>query len=225
MNGWWPRAIGGVLLLLGISGTAQAQRTVRWDAVDVTAHLDATGQLRVTEAQTIVFDGAWNGGERRFSVNPGQQLWLTGLSGPRRGGSGPMAEDARLDDVGDYSMRGTTLRWRSRLPSDPPFNDTRLRYEIRYVLSGVLGRDGDRYVLNHDFAFADRDGPIDRLSVRITLDPIWQPLSELKPTYTAGPLPPGRSFVLRLPLAPARAVELSTSPRRSPHPTSGDQVT
>ena len=38
-------------------------------------------------------------------------------------------------------------------------------------------------------------------SLHLSVDPIWKPLTELKGTYAAGPLAPGTSFVLRVPLA------------------------
>ena len=53
------------------------------------------------------------------------------------------------------------LRWRSRLPSDPPFDHTELVYEIAYKLSGILVKQGGAsYTLDNDFAFPDRDWPI-----------------------------------------------------------------
>ena len=50
-----------------------------------------------------------------------------------------------------------------------------IRYEIRYVLSGILLKEDDQYRLDHDFAFPDRAGPIERFALRLTLDPAWQP--------------------------------------------------
>ncbi len=106
-----------------------------------------------------------------------------------------------LDDVDDYAWTDrTTLRWRSRRSSDPPFADTAIRYELRYELAGILLKDRDGYTLDHDFAFRDRDGTIERFVLRLTLDSAWQPVSDVRTVYTAGPLPPGETFVLSLPL-------------------------
>jgi hypothetical protein len=33
--------------------------------------LDAEGALHVEETQTIIFNGDWNGGERRFDIRDG----------------------------------------------------------------------------------------------------------------------------------------------------------
>ena len=167
----------------------------------MTAHLDADGMLNVVEAQTLVFTGDWNGGERTFNIRPRQRLTLEGLSRIDPGGPKALAEDSSLDDIDEYGWTdGQTLRWRSRLPSDPPFSATPLRYELRYSLSGVVLKDGDTYRIDHDFAFPERDGPIERFELHLTLDAAWQPLSGVRPVYTAGPLSPGTSFVLTVPL-------------------------
>src|SRR4029079_7179522 len=85
-------------------------------------------------------------------------------------------------------------------PSDPPFSGTRITYAIHYRLSGILLKDEDRYTLDHDFAFPDRVGEIARFTRALTFDDDWMPLSDMRPSYNAGPLAPGRSFVLTIPL-------------------------
>ena len=148
----------------------------------------------------MVFTGDWNGGERTFTVRRGQ-FSFKGLSRFGDGGFRPMVADPKLDEIDDYSLDGTRLRWRSRRTSDPPFAGAPFRYQVRYALSGILVKEGDHFLLDHDFAFADRKGPIDRFVLHLSLDPVWKPLSELKGTYAAGPLAPGTSFVLGIPLA------------------------
>jgi hypothetical protein len=190
-----------ILLLAAVSSVAFAQRELRWDRLDVAAHLDADGTLNVSETQTIVFDGDWNGGERRFTIHPRHKLTFVGLSRIDASGNHELREDDSLDDVDEYAWTdSTTLRWRSRVPGDPPFANTTLRYEIRYALSGILLRDDNTYTLDHDFAFRDRDGVIERFALRLTVDPVWQPVDELRSDYTAGPFGPGKTFVLTVPL-------------------------
>lgn len=189
------------LLLCVCPSSAWAQRQLHWDRLDVAAHLNADGTLTVAETQTIIFTGDWNGGERRFNIRPRQQLSLTGLYRDDAGAWRELSQDSSLDDVDDYAWAdGHTLRWRSRRPDDPPFAATPIRYELRYELSGILLKEDDSYRLDHDFAFPDRDGPIERFALTLTLDPVWQPTEPVRPLYTAGPLAPGRSFVLALPL-------------------------
>jgi hypothetical protein len=189
-----------LLLLLLCSTPASAQRELHWSRIEVSAHLGAAGDLHVTETQTMVFTGAWNGGERRFRLRPRQKLFFEGLYRGTPGGWQKLTEDSRLDDVDEYAWSDArTLRWRSRLQSDPAFDGTGLRYELRYVLSTVLLKEDEGYRLNHDFAFPDRSGDIRNFVLRFSYDPAWQPVADLRPVYTAGPLPPGQSFALNIP--------------------------
>ena len=111
-----------------------------------------------------------------------------------------------LSEVDHYDWTDAkTLRWRSRFPSDPAFENTEKIYEIAYTLSGILTRQGSGYVLDHDFAFPDRDGAIERATVALTLDPAWQAESKLPPVSHASRLVPGEGFRVRVPLAYAGA--------------------
>src|SRR4029079_9284023 len=103
-----------------------------------------------------------------------------------------------IDDFAFTDPR--TLRWRSRLSTDPPFAHTPLTYVLEYDLAGILLKRDDGYLLDHDFAFPDRPGAIDRFELHLTFDPAWQPASEVRPTYTAFGLAPGQRFVLTIPL-------------------------
>ena len=94
-----------------------------------------------------------------------------------------------------------TLRWRSRLPSDPEFQETELVYEIAYTLSGILAKEGSVYVLDHDFAFPDRTGPIERFTLELSLDPAWRPREQFSGSLQRRGLVPGEGVVLRIPLA------------------------
>lgn len=201
MRGLAPRALCAVLLVAGLPAPSLAQRELHWATLGVTAHLNADGSLAVVEEQAIVFTGDWNGGERIFNVRPGQSLRFEGLSRWADSGWQALRESSDLAEIDTYAVsNGRTLRWRSRRTSDPPFDKTTIRYQIRYSLSGILNKDGDRYTLDHDFAFPDRTGTIERLDVRLTLDAAWQPSQPLPPSYTASGLPPGRSFVVTVPL-------------------------
>jgi hypothetical protein len=120
MTGLLRRVVCFAVILFCTQPALLAQHELHWDAMTVTAHLDVNGSLAVAEEQTMVFSGDWNGGERVFSVRPRQTLSLEGMS--RWNGSGwqPMREDGSLGSVDDYSLTdGRTLRWRSRLPTDP----------------------------------------------------------------------------------------------------------
>ena len=187
------------LLSLGMSRTALAQREMHWDALEVSAHLLAGGKLDVTETHTMVFTGQWNGGERRFRTLPRQTVTLLAVARWVDERWKRLTEDSRLDSLDEFAWTDSgTLRWRTRRPSDSPFANTAVRYQLHYVLSPVLFEEAGGYRLDQNFAFADRDGTIARFVLRFTHDPAWQPLSTLREAYTAGPLPPGGGFVLNL---------------------------
>ncbi|HWC65627.1 MAG TPA: DUF2207 domain-containing protein [Thermoanaerobaculia bacterium] len=197
-------SIAAGLLAAAIPFAASA-RTLHWRSLEVRATLDRDGLLHVSERQNMIFDGEWNGGERKFRVEPGQQLTFDGMAriDARSGESVPLV-DGDLSQVDHFAfVDAKTLRWRSRLPSDPPFANTEIDYVLDYKLSGVLEERGGKYRLAHDFAFSDRDGPIDRFTLDFTLDPRWKPEGAFPGRWEAGPLAPGRGFVVRATLASA----------------------
>src|SRR5215468_6341699 len=200
------------MVLFWVARDAQAaERELHWDSLDVAARLAANGVLDVTERHATVFTGDWNGGERVFNVRPRQKLEFISLERIEEstGRAEPLRQTVRPNAVDEYSWAGRqTLRWRSRLPSDPPFANTRLTYVLHYKLSGTLLREDEQeYRIDHDFAFPDRPGPIERFTLNLDLDPVWQPLGKYQHRYSAGPLEPGESFVVNIPLGYSGSVE------------------
>lgn len=197
------KVIGALVALAIASVPAHAQRELHWSDVRVDARLAEDGTLRVVETQTMIFTGDWNGGERQFDIRPRQHLTFEGM---RRidpsGQAHVMREGGEQLAVDEYRfVEGHTLRWRARNPSDPPFNNTPITYELTYSLSNILQREGDNWVLDHDFGFADRPGAIENFSVRLLeLTPTWQPTMAFNGQYSGRNLPPGEGFVVRVPL-------------------------
>jgi uncharacterized membrane protein YgcG len=189
-----------IMAVSGLSASASA-RSLYWDRLEVKARLDRDGRLHVVERQAYVFTGNWNGGERIFNIRPEQRLSFHRLTriDPASGESkevrwGSLSELDRYNWFDGHKR----LRWRSRLPSDPPFDNTPITYELEYTLSNILTPEGDgTFVLNHDFAFPDRSGPILRYSLDLELDPSWQPLADLSTHLERGRLEPGEGVVLR----------------------------
>jgi hypothetical protein len=167
----------------------------------------------------MVFTGDWNGGERIFDVRPGQALRLHGILRGEGGVWKPLTEDASLDSVDDYSLADPhRVRWRSRLPGDPPFAGTVIRYQLHYALAGILLKGDDEYVLDHDFGFPDREGEIRDFELQLMLDPAWQPQTDVPPVYRGSNLAPGERFVVTVPLrfiGEGEPAALDT--RRPPH--------
>ncbi|MBC8646064.1 MAG: hypothetical protein H7X85_02785, partial [Thermoanaerobaculia bacterium] len=203
------------------SATAAAQeRELHWQSLDVRARLGADGRLQVTETHGMVFTGDWNGGERGFRLDDGQRLRLRGVSrrDPQTGETVPLVE-GDLSQVDHYGFTDSkTLRWRSRLPSDAPFDKTALTYVIDYELSDVLQpREGGEFLLDHDFAFRERPGVIEDFRLTLEVDPAWRSGGDLPARIERRALPPGQGVVVTAPLrytregAPA-GVRLGASP-------------
>lgn len=201
-----------LLIPLGSTSTLAAQeRSLRWPAIEVTAHLDADGRLALRERQTMLLSGDWNGPERRFAVPFGQSLALRGITrvDPATSQRYPLRA-GELDAVDEFRwFDNYTLRWRSRLPSDPPHAATTLVYELELDYDNILQPHPDSantYILDHNFAFADRFENIDRFTLTLTLDPVWDAPSGFTGQYEGGPLLPGENFTITIPLRHTGAV-------------------
>ena len=124
----------------------------------------------------MVFTGDWNGGERDFRLGAGQSLTFERIRRLDPGtNEGRDLVRGNLDAVDHYDFTNpTTLRWRSRLPSDPAFSGTELDYEISYTLAGILRQEGNAFVLDHNPALilVGHGGPLAATDVRRRLDAI-----------------------------------------------------
>ncbi len=182
---------------------AAQERTLEWPSMHVDAHIDANGNLRVRETQTILYNGDWNGGERRFTVGLQQRFNFEKMVRVDSAGAGDITMvGGDLDLVDGFDLTDShTVRWRARHPTDPPFVNARRTYRLEYNYSNILIPDGTTYRLNHDFAFADREGPIDAYTLDLSADPVWG----TPPGFTGhfGPvrLDPGYGFVVDISLA------------------------
>jgi uncharacterized membrane protein YgcG len=210
------------LLALVLPGTALAEaKSLHWAELAVHARLDAGGVLHVEERHVMVFTGDWNGGERRFNLRLGQRLTLQQLRriDPATGSARPLVE-GDLGQVDHYAWADhDTLRWRSRRPADPPFQETAIPYVLDYTLSGVLEKSGGLYHLWHDFAFPERSGEIVKFSLDLALDPAWRPVAEVPGHLERRDLPPGESVLVKADLAYQGAAEDRLAGIRAATPT------
>lgn len=218
-----PAAVAGVAAspiaqpAPGAPATAQGtdERTLHWDGIRVEAHLAADGTLRVREHQQPVFVGDWNGGERTFRVRLGQTLRVNAMArlDPVTGDTLPMRRGS-LDRVHEWAMLdGNTLRWRVRAPSDPPLQAELRPYIIEYTVANAVMVREDGFLLDYDFLFADRAGPVRRFVLELSLDRAWVPATALPPRYEATDLWPGRGFAVTVPLRYAAAGWPAAVPR------------
>ena len=204
-----------LLALSVVDGLAEDKR-LDWRRLDVAATLDRDGRLHVVETHAMLFNGDWNGGERRFRVRLGEELHLKSLTRiDSRGATHPLRA-GDLSAVDQYTWHdANTLRWRSRIPSAPPFANQEIIYGIEYSLKNILTPLGDQYILNHDFAFPERSGVIERYTLRLQLDPVWLSSVKVPLSIERSHLVPGSGVVVRLPLrfsgaAPPVAVLVGT---------------
>lgn len=201
------KQLRGAALALAIAFSATASfsqdRSLYWSALDVDARLEADGDLHVVEKQTMVFDGEWNGGERSFNLRDQQGVQLASLVeiDAATGAEIPFSRgDLQYTQTYDWS-NASTLRWRAKASSDPPFENATKIYVLTYTMTNVLARREDRYRLSHDFAFAGRAGVIEKFTLDFELDPVWQSGDSFESHVELTDLQPGRSFVLNLPLS------------------------
>jgi uncharacterized membrane protein YgcG len=194
------KRLAAVLPLLLVATSAGAQdRSLHWDELAVQARLDAEGTLHVRERQTMVFTGDWNGGERRFNLRLGERLKLGRISrvDPATGREIPLVQDDEISRVDQYDWAdSSTLRWRSRLPSAPPFEGTAITYVLDYTLSNILQERGGTYRFFHNFVFPDRAGVIERFVLDLELDREWLPLGAVPAHLEREDLQPGESVEL-----------------------------
>lgn len=201
MKDRYPPLIALVLFAVAFSTDLLGARELHWRSLDVQARLDPEGALHVVERHEMVFTGDWNGGERVFRLEPGQRIDVSGVA--RIAGGRPiLLERGELDAVDQWArVDQRTVRWRSRLQDDPPFDGDVLTYEIAYVTTGVVEQRGEgRYRLRHDFAFPDREGPIEQFRVRLALDEPWVSPRGRMIEETSESLAPGENHVITLTL-------------------------
>ena len=188
--------------LLPVSIAEAQGRSLFWKSLTVEARLEAGGALHVSERHHMVFNGDWNGGERTFRI-AGQRPELISVTrvDPRTKESHPLSPSSTpAMGVDEFAWSGLSLRWRARRPTDPPFRNSDAIYVIAYRLYDVVFVDGDGYRLDHDFAFAERPGVIQRYSLGLDFDPVWRPAPGLTFPLERTNLPPGETVTLNAPL-------------------------
>ncbi|MCB1058136.1 MAG: DUF2207 domain-containing protein, partial [Acidobacteria bacterium] len=195
------RALCFAVVLLATLGSAPhaAARELHWESLDVRARLDAEGLMHIEERQTMVFTGDWNGGERRFRLLGSQSVKLHGIRrvDPDTGRETELVR-GKLNRVDHYDWTGSeVVRWRSRLPSDPPFDGTRILYILEYTLTGTLESvSAKTFAIAPDFVFPDRPGVIEHFSLDFDVDPVWKSDQEFPRVLERSNLGPGQGVVV-----------------------------
>ncbi|HET7706516.1 MAG TPA: hypothetical protein VFM36_10545 [Thermoanaerobaculia bacterium] len=191
-----------ILLLAVAMRTGAEERSLVWKSLDVTAKIDSNGIMKVSERHRMLFNGAWNGGERKFRVAPGQIFQFERITWiyPDTGAGIPLIAAVGSVPLHHYVLSGNTLRWRAREETDPPFDNRELTYVIDYVLMNVIVKEGEGYSLEHDFAFAERNGVIEAYSLDLEFDPAWKLPEGFETHIERDMIPPGESLIVDIPL-------------------------
>ena len=203
------------------------ERSLYWSDFSVQAYLDGDGRLHIKEKQTIVFNGSWNGGERTFHIRKGQSFRLNGIYRVAPDGEQYLLQKGHISKVDNYTWHDRkTLRWRNRLPADPPFVNEAITYILDYSLAKIIASTAEgKYLLSHDFAFAQRTGIIKTFHLELALDEQWnqngfpltinqadiQPGESIVVTKTLDHLLTGPSLLYKTPSRISRRMHLATA--------------
>ena len=181
-----------VVLLIALPGFG---KSLHWKSIDVQARLDAEGRLHVVERQRMVFDGDWNGGERELNVLAPQRVEVHGVTRVEDGREVPLVR-GNLKQVDHWDLvTDSLIRWRSRLESDPPFQNREITYVLDFTYDRVIWQDPERnaLVLSHDFGLPQRQGVVEQFTLDLQFDPRWS-MAPVRETRTD--LAPGRGVVV-----------------------------
>lgn len=190
-------------MLLVFAALPLQARDLHWRELDVRATLANDGALHVTERHTMVFSGDWNGGERIFRLEPDQTFQLDSVKRVDAQSVPHDLVEGDLSGVDRYAWTdANTLRWRSRSPSDPEFQNTELTYVLDYTYANILVPNvtSAGYTLNHDFAFANRPGVIEHYDLTLTLGSAWNAPNGPVIRRHAKNLVSGESYIVTLDL-------------------------
>lgn len=192
------RVLTILLIAVAMNDAGAQERTLVWKSLDVTAKIDRDGIMTVSERHRMLFDGAWNGGERKFRVAPGQIFQFERITWvhPDTGLGFPLIAAVGSVPLHHYVLNGNTLRWRAREETDPPFNNRELTYVIDYVLMNVIVKEGEGYSLEHDFAFGEREGVIESFTLDLEFDPAWKLPEGFETHIERKIVPPGESVIV-----------------------------
>lgn len=152
------------------------EKTLHWNSILVDATLKNNGNLVVSETQTIVFNGDWNGAYRKFDLGLGQKIQFQSLEILRTDGKWETLSNNSIDSIDSYLWYPieSMVKWRSRNPFDPVFDQKvityRLNYEYEYILNSLSNTE---FQLDHDFGFSDRIGSINAFTVNLSWEDNW----------------------------------------------------
>lgn len=170
------RRLSIIILFLFTNSLLAQEKSLDWNSIQVDAILKNNGNLLVSETQTILFNGDWNGAYRQFELGLGQKIHFQSIEILREDGKWETLSNNSVDNIDSYLWYPieSMVKWRSRNPFDPVFDQKvityRLNYEYEYILNSLSNSE---FQLDHDFGFADRIGSIKSFSVNLSWEDNW----------------------------------------------------
>jgi len=156
------------LCLFGVMAGVAEARSLYWDKIGVEIFVERDGSFKVIEELHYIFDGAWNGGIRNINTDKLNEIEFLELwEGDKQYQRGD------IENVGAYETYNSgsdfVIKWRSRLPGDPPYAATPKTFKLVYVVKGGLNYSSDYDELYWQAIFSDRDGVVKRGEVTVHL--------------------------------------------------------
>ncbi len=195
-----------LFLLFPCSYLLSQTKSLDWEQIEVDAYLGKDGSLEITETQSIRFSGDWNGAYRRYDLGMGEKIKFISLDRKLENGTWISLKSGSLyyTDEFQYDQLRHEIKWRSRMPSDKPFDNTILVYKIKVKYMDILRREGgDKFRLDHDFGFSDRKGDIGRMSIHLKVHEDWKIPGKFENSLTFlsnSPLSPDQKMIVQLDL-------------------------
>ncbi|MDD4179917.1 MAG: DUF2207 domain-containing protein, partial [Candidatus Margulisbacteria bacterium] len=149
------------LLLL----TAAGAKSLYWERIDVDIYINQDSSVDVTEKQAYVFTGDYNGGYREIKLSG-----FDSLSDIRVAEGEVEYQRGNLDKY-HFTVtggRGTKMiKWRSRWPDEPPYDQTPKTFTINYKIHGLITYQKDFDELYWKAIFEERESMVNRATVRL----------------------------------------------------------
>lgn len=126
-----------LLLCLFLFSLPASARTLYWERIDVEMHVNPDSTVDISEKQEYVFTGAWNGGYRDI-----RKKGIEGIKDIEVWEGARQYERGSLDDKYSFavseSANNVNIKWRSRLPSEPEYENTHKTFTINYKVLGLI---------------------------------------------------------------------------------------
>ena len=214
-------------LILGIN--AASARSLYWERIDVDLFINPDSSVDVVEDQEYVFTGAWNGGYRDIKIKgfgsiSNVELWEKDVQ----------YEEGSLDKY-HFTLsnwgRDKRVKWRSRWPDEPEYNNTHKTFTLRYKVHDLISYHEKYDEVYWKAIFEERDGVVKNARVKVHFPQevdskdlainlftgapgsIWRVVDSRTILFTGSDLAPGELFEVKVRFPPGM-VEKKISPSK-----------